>query len=205
MPVDLAYRIRTGSEARDTVTELKSLGVEYVVVHGPNSKEYYRDFVHPERLEELPVVYREGDDTIYRLPVPRLAQSVKPEELPGKDVEPYVTAMGDAGRPVLRTQWLNTSTLVLDGETLPDHLVALQVNYDPGWHATQDGREIDTAEDRLGYLVLHATASPATHIELRYRGTREQRVMATLSALAWLLLVGQAASLRRVVKTRPGR
>ena len=179
MPVDLAYRIRTGSEARDTVTELKALGVEYVVVHGPNSKEYYRDFVHPERLaEELPVVYREGDDTIYRLPVPRLAQSVKPEELPGKDaqhrpwvLEPYVTAMGDAGRPLLRARWLNTTTLVLDGETLPDHLVALQVNYDPGWHATQDGREIQTAEDRLGYLVLHAAASPAAHIE---RGIAER-------------------------------
>ena len=205
MPVDLAYRIRTSKETHDTVTELKALGVEYVVVHGPNSKEYYRDFVHPERLaEELPVVYREGDDTIYRLPVPRLAQAVKPEELPGKDpqhqpwvLEPYVTAMGDAGRPLLRAQWPDTATLVLDGETLPDHLIALQVNYDPGWHATQDGREIETAEDRLGYLVLHTAASPASHIELQYRGTREQRVMATLSALAWIAALGAAPWSRR--------
>jgi hypothetical protein len=103
-----------------------------------------------------------------------------------------VAAMADAGRPVLRAQWLDTATLVLDGETLPDHLVALQVNYDPGWRATQDGREIETAEDRLGYLVLHAAASPATHIELQYRGTREQRVMATLSGLAWIGAWGAA-------------
>jgi hypothetical protein len=94
--------------------------------------------------------------------------------------------MEDAGRPLLRTQWLDTATLVLDGETPPDRLVALQVNYDPGWHATQDAREIETAEDRLGYLVLHTTASPASHIELQYRGTREQRVMAMLSGVAWI-------------------
>ena len=43
---------------------------------------------------------------------------------------------------MLRARWLDTATLVLDGETLPDHLVALQVNYDGGWRAIQDGREV---------------------------------------------------------------
>ena len=200
MPVDLAYRIRTakelrpGREAQDTVTELKALGVDYVVVHGPNSKEYYRDFERPERLAEmLPVAYREADDTIYRLAAPRLAQPVTPEELPGKVaehrpwvLEPYVAAMEDTGRPLLRTRWQDPGTLVLDGEVPPGHLLALRVNYDAGWRATQNGQEIQTAEDRLGYLVLHAAASPAAHIELRYRGTREQRVMAALSATAWI-------------------
>ncbi len=54
VPVDLAYRIRAasnlwhGHETEDTLAELKALGAQYVVVHGPKSREYYRDFVHPE-------------------------------------------------------------------------------------------------------------------------------------------------------------
>ena len=34
--------------------QLKALGAEYVVVHGPESREYYRDFVRPERVAGCP-------------------------------------------------------------------------------------------------------------------------------------------------------
>jgi hypothetical protein len=54
------------------------------------------------------------------------------------------------------------------------------VNADPGWRA--HGATID--RDALGFLLLRA-AGPGP-IELRYRGTTEQRVFAALSALAWV-------------------
>ena len=85
MPIDLAYHVRTGRDLRspqDMVTELRALGTEYVVVHGPASKEYYRDYLHPERLSALlSPVWHEGDDTVYQLPVRPLAHLVAPEEL----------------------------------------------------------------------------------------------------------------------------
>ena len=55
-----------------------------------------------------------------------------------------------------------------------------------------DGRAIPVEHDRLGFITLHAGASAATHIDLRYRGTTEQRVMAACSAAAW---IGAAAAL----------
>jgi len=65
-------------------------------------------------------------------------------------------------------------------------LVSVQVNYDPGWRAQQDGRLVAVERDRLGFLVLRADASPLSRINLKYRGSLEQRVMAALSAIVWI-------------------
>lgn len=199
IPLDLTYRVRAasnlwpGHEIEDTLLELKALGAEYVVVHGPKSREYYRDFVRPERLAgSLSVAYHIEDDTIYRLPSRSLAHLVKPEELPDSDVRdhpqslvPYVAAMEDATRPVLGFQWTDTSTFAVTGPVPAGELVSVQVNADPGWRATQDGQAIPITQDRLGFLTLHPSPSADTWIELRYRGTLEQRIMAGVSALAW--------------------
>jgi hypothetical protein len=200
VPWDLAYNIRTAKDARpgretqDVLLELKAMGTQYVVVHGPKSREYYRDFVRPERVAAaLPAVYREEDDTIYALPGRPLANLVSPEELPGKDaparpwvLEAYIAALEDPARPALRTRWLDTDTLAIDGAAPPGRLVAVRVNADPGWQAFQDGRATPIETDNLGFMVLRPTAAAATHIELRYRATAEPRLMAALSALSWL-------------------
>jgi uncharacterized membrane protein YfhO len=62
----------------------------------------------------------------------------------------------------------------------------VRVNADPGWQALQDGRAIGIETDNLGFMVLRPAAAAATHIELHYRATAEPRLMAVLSALAWL-------------------
>ena len=201
MPIDLAYHIRTGRDLRgpqDMLTELRALGTQYVVVHGPKSKEYYRDYVHPEWLAaSLTPVWREGDDAVYELPVHPLANLVAPQELPDKDastrpwvLEPYVAALDHTG---LRTRWLDTNTLVVDGPVPPGKLIAVRVNADPGWHALQDGREIVIDRDRLGFMTLRAAPAAEAHIELSYRGTDEQKMMAAVSAVAWLSALGALA------------
>jgi len=192
MPVELAYRIRTarefrpGREAEDTLLELKALGAEYVVVHGPKSQEYYRDFQHLERLANLPVAYREGDDTIYALPPPPLAHFVTAEELPGEEapvhpwvLEKYVAAQANG----LQTRWTDASTLVLDGPPAQGKMIAVRVNADPGWKGAGITR------DHLGFMVLHPPAGPV-HVELHYRGTAEQRIMAGLSLAGWVAALG---------------
>jgi hypothetical protein len=196
MPLDLAYHVRTGRSLRpgreiaDALLELRALGVEYMVVHGKNSKEYYRDYASPERLgAAMAPEYHIEDDAVYHFPPLPLAHAMLADDLPGDDagshperLERYVGAMSGG----LRTSWLDTTRLEIDGPVPSGRLVAVQVNADPGWVATQDGRPIAMSTDRLGFVTLHAAAAPASHIELRYHGTTEQRVMAGLSALAWL-------------------
>jgi hypothetical protein len=200
VPWDLAYNIRTakdsrpGHETQDALLELKAMGAEYVVIHGPQSREYYRDFVRPERVAAvLPAVYREEDDTIYALPARPLANLVTPAELPGKDapahpwlLESYVAALEDPARPALQTRWLGADTLAIDGAAPPGRLVAVRVNADPGWQAFQDGRALPIEIDNLGFMVLRPAAAAATHIELHYRATAEPRLMTALSAFCWM-------------------
>jgi len=199
MPWDLAYQVRTGKDARaghetaDTLLQLKAMNTQYLVIHGPKSREYYRDYVHAERLTAaLAPVYHEEDDTIYGLPARPLANLVSREELPGERaaakpwvLERYIAAMEDASRPVLQTRWLRTDALAIDGAAPAGRLIAVRVNADPGWRATEDGREIPIETDNLGFMVVRPFAAAALHIELEYRATAEPRIMAAVSVLAW--------------------
>ena len=199
LPVDLALGIRSGdhlregNEAEDTVTELKALGAEYVVVHGPKSREYYRDFVRPGRLlPALQEVFHLEDDRIYALPPRRLAHLLRPGEVADADVRKhpdvlarYVAATEDAARPALAASWADNNRLAIAGTVREGDVVGVQVNADPGWSATQDGREIAMTQDKLGFVVLHPAAAASTRMELHFTGTLEQRLTALLSVLAW--------------------
>jgi len=172
---------------------LKAAGAEYVVLHGPKSREYYRDLLHPERITAtLPQVYRIEDDAVYQLPRRPLAHLVRPGEFGDEDplehpaaLERYVAAVEDASRPALDVRWSGSSALDIRGPVQAGEQIAVQVNGDPGWRARQDGRDIAVSTDRLGFLVVSPAPSTSARIELRYTGTVEQRLMAALSVLAW--------------------
>lgn len=200
VPVDVAYHIRVGGgpwqghEVEETMLELKAMGTEYVVIHGPKSREFYRDFFRQERItKNLKPVFHTEDDTIYSLPFHSLAHVMRPDELPEADVVyhpnallKYVAAIDDTARPQLTAQWARMDTLEVSGPVPQDDVVAVQVSHDSGWQATQDGHPIEVAEDRMGFIVLHPSPATATHIQLHYRGTFEQKAMAGLCLLAWV-------------------
>ncbi len=180
-PVKLAYDIRSG--AGDMLPKLEALGASYLVVHGPKSREYYRDFVHPERATALQAVYHVEDDTIYAVPNRGIAHLVRQEEL--QSLERYAAAIEDVSRPALRLRWAG-STATIDGPIPAGYSVSLQVNDDPGWHAIQAGREIPKARDELGFILLAPAPAPYGRIELQYRGTGEQKAFAAVSGVAWI-------------------
>jgi hypothetical protein len=210
IPVHMAYQIRTGigsvagQEGQDAVLQLKALGVEYVVVHGPKSKEHYRDVRNPRKFEGLlESVYREGDDVIYRVPFRSLAHLVRAAELPagppvGSDrqlLRPYVAALEDASRPKLLARWHGPNRLEIEGPVPEGMRVSVQVSYHPGWVASQDERPLEIEQDGAGFMVLRARPAGFSRIELSYRGAFEQRAAAFVSAIT--LLAGLAGLGRR--------
>jgi len=205
VPVELAYRVRAeGRSADEILMYLKAMGTEYVAVNGAKSKEYYRDFRPPDRLASLPVVYQADDDVVYSLPARPLANLVNEGELPDDDVlerteylRKYVTAHEDGTRPALNVSWQNVSRLLISGSVRSGDLVAVQVNAADGWKATQDGREVPLTADRLGFLVVHPSPAPQTMIDLTFYGTTEQRVMAGVSAIAWIAAIAGRIRVRR--------
>ena len=86
-PVDLAYQVRSGIGSKpghrveDALIEMKAMAVEYLVIHGPGSREYYRDTVNPAEFAGLPLAWREQDDIIYRIGQTSLAHVVFRPEL----------------------------------------------------------------------------------------------------------------------------
>jgi hypothetical protein len=205
IPVHFSYQIRTGigsrpgEDGRDAVAQLKGLGVEYVVVHGPRSREHWKDFKNPQKFEGLlEAVWRQGDDVIYRLPFSSLAHLVRPDELPPYPpihgyiyfLKPYVAALEDASRPKLTATWRGANELEVAGPVPAGMRVSVQVSHDPGWEAVQGERRIPIEKDKLGFLVLRAEPAAQARITLHYHGTREQRLMTAISALAWLGALG---------------
>ena len=90
----------------------------------------------------------------------------------------------------MKTKWLGTNNLEISGAIPAGGFVPVAVNYDPGWRATQDSKSIAVECDSFGFVKLIAAASAQSRIELHYAGTLEQRVMAGVSLLSWLLVLG---------------
>ncbi len=209
VPVHYAYQIRTGldskpgEEGADAVAELTALGVEYIVVHGPRSQEYYRDVRNPAKFEGVAEpVWREGDDAVYKLPFRSLAHLVRPDAHVQHHnkywLRPFLAAIEDPAQPRLTADWRGPSEMVIKGPAPPGMRMHVQVSYDPGWQAWQDGRAIPVEQDQLGQLSLLARPAEEATVLLRFLPTREQELMAALSALAWLASLAGLVAARRV-------
>lgn len=216
VPLHFGYQIRAargdrpGEMPDETLLQIRALGVEYVVVHGLGSSEYYKDF---QGLQRFPLigreVFRDGPDAVFRMDDWATAHLVLAEELPPErplwgafgHAYYYVLAMDDLGRPQLRLTWNNTSEFTVSGEFPQGMLVSAAVNFDPGWKAWQDGQPVPVKENNMGFITVQPRPSPGSRIEFRYEGTLEQRLMAAVSAIAWIgSLVCLAASRRRSAK-----
>lgn len=196
-PLDVAYQIRTdlgfpeGKQAELSITMLRALAVEYIVIHGRESAEFYRDFKNPEKFEGvLEKVWQERGDSIYKIPGHLYAHLVRPGEIP--NIEPrfgyylpwidYVGAMMDPSRPELSFNWNSNKSAIVEGSVTQGMHVALSVTYDENWHAYQDGREIPVESMLTGLTLLKPHAAANTRIELRFEPSRQEILCAALSA-----------------------
>ncbi|MBM3794194.1 MAG: hypothetical protein FJW31_09000 [Acidobacteria bacterium] len=202
----LAYQVQRGqrrpiaSRSCDALNMLRAAGAEYAIVHGPGSREHWRDVQNPELVTALlEPVWKEGEDAIYRVPFRDLANFIRPVELPpgipvGQHsgyIEPYIQAMEDADRPALTTRWDGVNALEIAAPSVPaGMLITLRVSYDGGWRATQDGQPIPIATDYLGNILLtpRASAGPS-RVRLHFSGSRQQMAgtLVSLLAAAWCI------------------
>jgi hypothetical protein len=208
-PLDYEYRFRTltgaeaGKEQDHWRRSLLALGVEYLVVHGPESKEFYRDTKDPGRFEgALERLYDAGGDRVYRVPFRSLAHALRPEEQPKAWdpalLEKYENALMDPARAALSYQALGTDRIWIQGPVLePAMQVQVMTSYDSGWRATQDGEALPVSRDNLGYLLVRPKEGKAVDIRFQYGPTAERMACAGVSLLAWLGAIGWSVLVRR--------
>lgn len=199
--------------AENSLLWLKALGVQAVGVSGPASTEYFKPFVHPKKFEGvLEPLWRDGDDVIYRVGLPHgsLARVVGKADIvmrtpvSGVDVDglrPYVTALENPEMPPALFQWTSAHSARISTNLQAGQVVTVQMSWDPGWHATTNGRALPLIRDGLGLIALDPGTVGPCEIGLSYDGGSEMRAAITVSTLAALILLGGAVweIVRRVI------
>jgi len=203
------YTVYTGQamgprEAEDSLLWLRAYGVRAVGISGPNSTNAYKPFWHPYKFEGiLPVLWRDGDNAVYQIPakvadpvrVIPLAAVAARTPMNGLDVKPLETlvhALEDPALPAATFRWINRHEAVVDAQTTPGQVIFLQISYDRGWRAEQDGVSRPIHRDGLGMMYIEPAHSGITHLRLIYDGGTERKVswVLFLCGLAlWAVLV----------------
>ncbi len=202
------FTIYTGlnAGARDgevAIVWLKAFGTQAIQVSGPNGSDHYNVLANPKKFEgRLPVLWRQGDDTIYRIPqrsaslahvIPAgaVARRVPIHGLDTDPVLPYIAALDDPSLPLAEAHWHNFHSLSIRTNVQRGQVVSAQITYHPGWHASVNGRAQKTFRDGIGLLVIEPDCQGPCTIDLVYDGGAERKVTrmlsiaVTLGVLAW--------------------
>jgi hypothetical protein len=198
------FEIYAGASTAFAIDWLKAFGCDAIVGGDPDSREFFHDYVHPDRLHTLRELWRDGPEVIYA--VPRLnrslAHAVRPSDLPQeappnyypKPLEPYLAALDDPSLPQAIFRWAGGSAASIAADLRPEHLLSIQVAWDEGWKARVNGEPRPIWGDKLGQIVVEPRCNGTCTVELLYDGGRQMRLARILSmaafvgGLVWILL-----------------
>lgn len=179
---------------------LQALGVETMIVNGPQSTDEYKDFNQPRKFEFLPLLHRELGDSIYAIPqrTPSLAHIIRPDEVTGPktyppynlpDVQKYVAAIEDPARPLASFRWVRGGEAEIAAQIHRGELLAVQLPWFRGWRAEANGSDTPIEPDGLGLMVLRPACDGDCRVQLRWMGTPDLPFAAALSVYALTLAV----------------
>lgn len=205
----VAFTIRIDKNAGERAAEysifwMRVFGVRTIVVSEPPSTEHYQAYVNPKKFDGvLPVLWRDGGDTIYEAPcrsrslahVIPAAAVVERRPIHGLDIEPveaFVAALEDPRYPAAEFVWKGMSEAVIRASVGAGQVVAVQMTYTPGWEARVGGERRPVRGDAVGQMVVEPDCSGPCEITLRYTGGMERLVTRGLSGMALLAAVGFA-------------
>ncbi|MGD0497368.1 MAG: hypothetical protein ABSC23_02925 [Bryobacteraceae bacterium] len=201
-----------GAGARDaeiTMLWFRAYGVGAIGISGPASTNHYLPFQTPRKFEGvLPAAWRDGDNAVYEMPwlssglahaVDRAALVTRPPEN-GIDVEPLARlarAMDDAGPSTAAFRWLNAHEAAIDARLDPGQIIFVQVTYDRGWRATENGSPRHIIPDALGMMAIDPGHAGPVEIKLVYDGGTEAKATRIAQYAGVLLLALWCAADRK--------
>jgi hypothetical protein len=201
---DVIFQVYFGDKLQVGLDWLNAFGCDAVVGGGPESREVYHPYSHPEKFASLAELWRNGPEVIYAVPrrSTSLAHAVHAADLPasrppGYDtsaLRPYLRALDDPAAPAADFRWLSPNRAMISADLRPEHLLSVQVTYDRGWQARVNGQPRRIWEDKIGQMVVEPLCSGACTVDLSYDGGAEMLAATWISRLAvaggliWILL-----------------
>jgi hypothetical protein len=203
MPALARYQIRVVDDVQRDIHWLQSLGADAIMLHDKNSEEIYHEVNSPRKfMGILPVIYDRNGDIVYRVPRrPGLARVVDERRISSLQAIPW----SNEDEPQLRAyaetmEAIDASAIYsrpgideirISAVTKEGQSVAVQENFDPGWHAFVDGKATGIEKDIMEFMRVRT--SPGAHeIRLVYDMPIESRIglwISVISLLAAALLV----------------
>jgi hypothetical protein len=198
------YTLYTDTNAGDRAADysllwLKAFGVQAIAVPGPRSPEYWKPFTHPRKFDGvLPVLWREDDTTIYRVPQasPSLVHPLRPNQLVrhppahGLDtgeLDAFMAALDSSPRAG-SIEWQDANHARIRAHIEPGELLSTQITYNPGWHVHVNGASRTIRADGIGLMAIDARCTGDCVVELEFDGGREWRWCLAASGVTLLLL-----------------
>ena len=199
------YTIYTGQNAGDrdgpdSVLWLKAFGAAAITVPGPQSDDATHPILNPRKFDGLlPLIWREGDDSIYQVPLrtPSLAHVI-PEAavvhhrpahgLDVAEVRQYVAALENPKLSDTRLVWRNPESGTITASAFAGQVFSLQMSYDPGWRASVAGRSVAVSKDELGLTVITPNCNGPCTVDLAFTEGSERTLCDVVSAAALVLL-----------------
>lgn len=199
------FTIYTGRNAGDRDAQysllwLKAFGVQAVAVPGPGSPEYWKPFAHPRKFDGvLPVLWREDDTTIYRVPqlspapvhVLRPQQLVNRRPLHGLDTDElrcFVGAIDSASSPAT-LRWDDENHARIHTLLKPGEILSTQITYHPGWHASVNGASRRVRADGIGLMAIYPDCLGNCEVRLEFDGGWEWTACLAASCVTAVLLL----------------
>ena len=199
----------TPEQSAVAVLWLKAFGVNSATAAGRHSPEFWKGPSSTKFDGLLPVLWRQEDTTIYRVPQrsPSLAHVIPDAAIATRDaagalplgeLQKYVAALDDPSLPLAETRWTGFRRISIATTAGPGQAVSVQTGYHRGWRAWSNGRRAEVSRDGLGFLVVHPRCEGPCRIEMTYDGGWEYWLCRVLSVLTFLGILGYGgASLRR--------
>jgi len=188
------YQIYAGDQQELAVAFLQAYGCAAVIGGGPESREVYHPYAHPEKFRGLPELWRNGGDAIYAVPgrTRSLAHAIRAGDLvklapvgySDLALKPYLAALGDPGLPSADLRWRGPGAASITADLRPEHLLSVQISWAPGWHASVNGAPRPAWGDKLNQMVVEPRCSGPCTVDLTYDGGAEARIARWLSGLA---------------------
>jgi hypothetical protein len=200
VPFQIYSGMNAGSEEGNVAALwLRAFGTRAIHVPGATSEEYYKPFQNPAKFDGvLPVLWHEGGDTIYGVPVrseslahvvpaAALVRAMPENGLDLGQVKPYVNALEDPAIPNADWQWKTWHSGTLHASVQPGQAISLQITYNPGWHATWNGAAQKIRADGLDLMVIEPQCKGSCTLDLSYDGGMELRACLAASFAVMLL------------------
>ena len=166
-----AYQLREGADPELAKAWLESLGVSYVLVHGPASPEVYHDFKNIDKWQEVGEIVWTGEgDAIIKVPSSTLTWVADLSQL-GKARQPEsgidLAALNEylSAKKRLINYQVKGNEILIEGKLNKDEGVVVAMSHNLKWKS--EGSKI--TKDPLGNILLIPNDYSLTKFLLEYR------------------------------------